>query len=122
MILVGSDTMITSAQINLLIGKTVEMICFAQYSVYLHLEGRVTLTIESEFESGLVDAERIQRAKFPIRQSSLTRIVESLVTTAELNKDGNLRLLFSTGDSLQVLTQPPFESYRLRIGGEEFIA
>ena len=114
--------MITSAQVNLLIGKTVEMICFAQYSVYLHLEGRVTLTIESEFEFGLVGVERMQQAKFPIRQSSLTRIIETLVTSAELNNSGNLRLLFSTGDSLQVFKQPEFESYRLAIGGEEFIA
>lgn len=41
---------ITTEQVSVLVGKNVELICFAQFSVYIHLQGGVMLTIEAGCE------------------------------------------------------------------------
>lgn len=116
------EGMITTEHVNLLVAKKVEMVCFAQYSMYLNFEGGVLLTVESEFEFGAWEVEPMQRMTFPITECRLPRIVEFLVTSADLDSSGSLRLFFSNGDSLRVFKDLEFESYRIAVGQTEFIA
>ena len=114
--------MITAEQITLLVGKRVEMVCFAQFSVYIHLDGGILLTVEAEFEHIHDGAHRGHRTTFPITESGLISLLESSVVSAVLVTNGDLRIAFSSGESLCISKEAGFESYRLRIEGEEFIA
>ena len=117
--LLQKDTMITTQQVSALLGKNIELVCFAHYSLYIHFEGGAILTVEAEFE--IADGRRNQsrRSTFPIPESSLMRILQCSVTSADVDETGNLLLSFSNGDILRVYKEPEFESYCVRIGDQE---
>jgi len=114
--------MITAEQITLLVGRKVEMVCFAQFSVYIHLDGGILLTVEAGFEHVHDGPYKGHRITFPITESGLMSVLESSIVSASLDANGDLRVAFSNGESLCVSKEVDCESYRLRIGGEEFIA
>jgi len=114
--------MIKTEQINIIDGKKVELLCFAQYSVYVHFEGDITITVEGRFRHTHNGTEDEYQAALPIIKSSLTTILECSVTAASIDPSGDLQLIFSNGDHLTVQKCPEFESYRLKIQGEEFFA
>ena len=114
--------MITTKNVEILNGKTVELVCFAQFGVYIHLQDRVLLTVEAEFEHVHGDTQEHHLTTFPASQSSLMRLLECSVVSASLEQNGGLQLGFSNGDSLKVSKRPGFESYQLRTGAEELIA
>jgi len=109
-------------QVRVLVGKNVEMVCFAQFGVYIHLEGGILLTVESEFEHGHNTTGKGRRTTFPVAKSSLMTLLACSVNSASLDASGDLHLTFSNGDTLRVWKQPHYESYRLGIAGEELIA
>jgi hypothetical protein len=114
--------MITNLQIQTLVGKNIELLCFAQFSLYIHLSGGALLTVEAEFQHFNSETHRSESVIFPISHSSLFRILECSVVTAVIDSEANLFLTVSNGDRINVITRPEFESYHLKIGTEEFRA
>jgi hypothetical protein len=109
-------------QIDILLHKNVEMVCFSQYSVYIHLAGGAILTVESGFEHTHDKLRRGGRTKFPITDSGLMTILESTIESVRFEASGELHLSFSNGDTLLVFKEPEYESYRIKIADKEFIA
>ena len=99
------------------VGQKVEMVCFAQFSVYIHLHGGILLTVEAGFEH-LHDGAG-HPTTFPITESGLMTILESSIASASLDTRGEMLLVFSNGDRLRISKEADFESYRLKIGNEE---
>lgn len=114
--------MITTKDVRILNGKSVELICFAQFSVYIHLQGQILLTVEADFEYLHGNTQERQLTVFPVSQSSLMRLLECSVVSATVETDGRLQLIFSNGDGVTVSKRLEFESYQIRIGAEELIA
>ncbi len=112
--------MVAAEQVQLLVGKNVEMVCLARFSVYIHLHGGILLTVEGEFEH--VHDGTAYRTAFPITESRLPTILESSITSASVDANGEMLLAFSNGDRLRISKRVDFESYRLNIGNEEFIS
>ena len=112
--------MIETEQINNLLGKTVELLCFAQYSMNIHFEGDIHLTMEGDFEHVHGEPPSVDLTDFPISQSSLMGILQCSVTSASINANGDLHLIFSNGDSLRKDKHPAYEGFWLRIGKDEF--
>ena len=108
--------------VQILSSKHVELVCFAQFSAYVHLQGQILLTLEADFEHFHGDTQERQLTTFPASQSSLMRLLECSVVSTAVETDGRLQLTFSNGDGLTILKRPEFESYQLRIGAEELIA
>lgn len=48
-------------------------------------------------------------------------ILESSVVSASVESNGDLQLTISNSDSVRVFKEPQYESYRLKIGGEELL-
>jgi len=113
--------MITAVQVSVLVGRNVELICFAQYSVYIHLQGGALLTVEGDYEHIHDGRRKVYRLSSPIVESSLMSILESKVASAAVEANGELQLAFSNGDTLRIYKELPYESYRLKIGSEESI-
>lgn len=109
--------MITTDDFQILKGKSVELVCFAQFSAYIHLQGRILLTVEAEFEHFHGDTQERQLTTFPASRSSLMRLLDCSVISATVGTDGQLRLTFDNGDGLTVKRIPEFESYRLECPG-----
>jgi hypothetical protein len=114
--------MITAGQVNVLVGRNVQLICFAQYSIYIHLQGGATLTVEAGCEHIHDGKCKVYRLSSPIEESSLMSILESTIASITIEANGELRLVFSNGDTLRIYKEPQYESYRLKIGSEESIA
>ena len=103
-------------------GMTVQMVCFAKFSVYIHLENQIMLTVEADFEHVHDDTKESERTTFPTSRSSLMRLLECSIVTASIDSNGVFLLRFSNGDSLRIEKQHEFESYQLRIGAEDLFA
>jgi hypothetical protein len=114
--------MIGTEQVEGLVGKSIQLVCFAQYSVYIHFEGDVLLTVEAGFEHIHKNIRHVHEASSPFEESNLMTILESAVASASLDANGDLHLTFSNGDSLSIYKDPEFESYRIKIRGKESIA
>jgi len=108
--------------VELLVGKTVELVCFAQYTVYIHFEGDTLLTVEGGFRHIRGGSQIDYLAESPIRESSLMSIVESSIASGNVAENGELHFVFSNSDELTVFKRLEFESHRLKVGGKEFFA
>jgi hypothetical protein len=114
--------MITTKDVQVLNGKNVELICFAQFGVYIHLQDQILLTVEADFDHVHGDTQEHHSTTFPASHSSLMRLLGCSVVSATVEANGGLHLTFSNGDTLAVLKRPEFESYQLKIWGAEQIA
>jgi hypothetical protein len=113
--------MITSEHVNVLLGKKVELICYAQYTIYIHLQDGAMLTIEAGCEHTHDGRRKVYQLSSPVGESSLMSILENTIASTTIDANGDLRLVVSNGDTLRIYKQPQYESYRLKIGSEEFI-
>ena len=111
--------MIGTKHIAALVGKNIELVCFAQYSLYIHLEDKILITVESGFEHAHGGTRRVCHLSSPPIDCSVLTILESTVHSAAVDQNGDLQLAISNGDSLRIFKDPKYESYRIRIGVEE---
>lgn len=102
---------------SFLVGRSLEMVCFAQYQIYLHFDENILITVASAFsyKDDFVVA-------VPVRESALMELVGSSVLAATGDEDGTLSLLFNNGQTLKVLdTSKHYESYTIAHGSNEII-
>jgi len=114
--------MIGTEQVTQLVGKSVEMVCFAAYSIYIHLQGSIIVTIEAGLEHIHNGSRQVYQLSSPLTESSLLTILETTVSSATVSANGDLQMTVSNGDTLRIYKEPQYESYRLKIGTEEIIA
>lgn len=114
--------MIGAEKVMQLIGKSVELICFAQHSMYIHLQDRIILTVESGLEHVHNGTRHVHQLSSPLTESNLLAILEATVTSATVATNGDLELTISNGDKVRLYKEPQYESYRLKMGTEELIA
>ncbi len=113
--------MIATERIAQLVGKSVEQICFAQYSIYIHLGSGTMVTVESGLEHVHNGTRNVVQLSSPLNECSLLTILENTVTSAIVEANGDLQLTISNGDKLRIYKEPLYESYRLRIDGQELL-
>ena len=98
-----------------LVGRTLELVCFARYQMYLHFDEKVIITVESAFSynaSGVVDV--------PVGESNLMELVGAVVLAATGDDGGTLSLLFDNGQTVKVYdTSRQYESYTIAHGGKK---
>jgi len=111
--------MLEQKHFDLLVGKAVEALTFAPYSIHIRFEGDKLLTLESDF-SFFYEQSHQEDITFPVQHSHLMGIVQSSVTSAELGSNGDLQMRFSNGDRMVFQKPTGYEGYRVRIGSEEF--
>jgi hypothetical protein len=101
--------------------KQLQMLCFAEYSLYLHFESDITITIEGRIKHKVGKAKN-QIYSFPIHTSCLMRLLGTSVQRIEVKNDENLLLEFSNGDLLVLEGQNgPYEAYQIRHKGGQII-
>ncbi len=102
---------------TILVGRTLNMVCFAAYQVYLHFDSDTSITIESGFRHGARVSTRP-----PVVHSELMRLVELAISEVEWDPDGTLKLRFQDGQSLTIDDdQPAYESYTIAAKGRTII-
>lgn len=95
-----------------LVGRTLEMVCFAAYQLFLHFDGAVLISVGSAYSY-----PDEQRHTLPVSTSALMALIGQAVTGAEGTTDGTLSLQFATGETLRIFDNSPvYESYSIAFG------
>jgi hypothetical protein len=112
-----------STDLDFLCKKELQMLCFAEYSVYLHFGEGIIITIEGSFEHALAKrGKRPEEYSFPIEASKLMRLVAQRVEHLDARSDGTLRLEFSNGDTLTIRgANGPYEAYQIQHAGGRIV-
>ena len=101
------------------VDKELEMICFAQYSIYLHFPDKLLLSVMSDFVYS--SAEMIEETTFPIRQTHIISSIGSKIVKVELVEKKDLHLWFQDGAKLEINgSNIWYECYSVKIKDKEF--
>jgi hypothetical protein len=102
---------------SFLVGREVEVVCFAQYNVYLHFDGKISITIESAFS---YKTDQVVDVQVPLKESNLTELPGASVVAARGDEDGTLTLVFNNGQTLKVYEDDKhYECYHIAHGEKE---
>ena len=97
--------------------QQLQTICFAEYSLYLHFDDEIVITVEGQFQHKAGRGKK-QNYSFPIETSCLMRLLGTSVRRIEIKNEEDLLLEFSNGDLLLLEGQNgPYEAYQIRHGG-----
>lgn len=102
------------------IGKTLEMVCFAEFNAYLHFNGPMLIQFEAEFWHEEGSASTPVVCKFPMAESRLPSLLGTRLVDAR-HQDQTLRLVFSNGHQLSASTSGPFEGVQVYHQGKRFV-
>ena len=103
-------------------GCVIDTITFARFTIHIACEDQKSVSFGSPF--CFARADQIKDAawtEFPLTQSDMLRALGATVTAAKTDAQNNLRVDFSTGDTLLVSWTPQYESYELNVDGERII-
>lgn len=102
---------------SFLVGLTLEMVCFAQYQVYLHFNEKAMITIMGTFS---YKTDSI--ISTPVLDSNLMELTGCAVLNANGTTDGTLSLLFDNGQTLRIYdANKQYESYTVAFRGKEIV-
>ncbi len=102
------------------VGKTLEYVSFAEYSVYFSFEKKITVTVESSLQHLFQLSGEEEKQSIPLTESSLMQLVGHAVTKVLAGADGTLVLEFDNGHLLRVFDDlPNYESYSIQHGDIE---
>jgi len=104
-----------------LVGRTLELICFAQYQVNLHFDENVSIVVESALSHQESSNSAIRRVKIPVAQSDLMVLLGHSILKAFGDDEGTLTIEFDNGRVLQCFDQPAYEAYHIIQGEDEII-
>ena len=104
---------------SFLVGRTLELVCFAQYQVRLHFGPDVDISIESSFEYGMRDRRSlVDRPN--VKTSWLMKFLGLSVSSVAAARDGTLTLRFEDDSWITCYDPTPqYEAYRIRNGDSE---
>jgi hypothetical protein len=100
---------------DFVVGRVLEMICFAKHHVTLHFDGNVSVTIRSAFS--VTTGQQVCMVVIPCNESNLMQLLEARVIEAAGTTDGTLTMNFMGGEVLKVYDNSrQYESYEIRQG------
>lgn len=101
-------------------GRTLQMICFAQHSLYLHFDTNLLITIEGSFQHFGARADFAGKQSLPIKSSALLTLIGCQIVESAGEADGTLTLRFTDTESLVIYgDNGPYESYHIKFGERE---
>lgn len=108
-----------------LVGRRLQMVCFAAFQVYLHFDEEIVVTVEYAYSyrsaNSQVDNEGMI-TRLPISQSNLMQLLEKAISKVERTDGDSLNMLFENGDTLTLCNGPEnFESYQIKHGDQSII-
>lgn len=107
---------------EVLVGRTLELVCFAAYSIYLHLSEGVLITVMSAFSLSRPGEIAAEAVSVPVAQSDLMRLLEQKVSRAWKEGASTLAMTFESSETLRIFDpSPQYESYSIKIGDQEII-
>ena len=101
------------------VGKTLDAITFAEYSLYLDFQDKFMVSIFSGFKYCL--GKIVEEGKFPIRQTHLVSSIGSKIVKVELVNNKDLSLWFQDGAKLEIdCSRIGYECYSIKFADREF--
>jgi hypothetical protein len=107
---------------DLLVGRTLELICFSQNTINLHFDEKLTIVVRSSLKYLERTAKTASTIEVPAFQSNLMQLLEHCTTKVYGDNEGTLTLEFEDGQILQCLDDSTsYESYEIIQGGNRII-
>ena len=102
------------------VGKTLELVCFAEHTICFHFEGDLSITPESCFSYQLSSMNAApEPIKVPVAESNLMSLVGHKIRKAQDEGNGTLRIEFDNDEILRCFDPPePYESYQINDVGK----
>jgi hypothetical protein len=100
-----------------LVGRTLDLVCFAQFQMYLHFGKDVIITVESAYSF-----QNDNLVVVPVKQSDLMGLIGATVSQVTGSSDGTLTLRFGDGRLLRIYdTSQEYESYSISYGDKVIV-
>lgn len=102
-------------------GRELQLVSFTSNTVHLSFDGDASITADSTVLYQVDDASALVQQVPPVAASALMALVGRRVCAATSNTDGSLRLQLEGGGIITCLDDSKdYESYHVRVGGQEF--
>ncbi len=103
---------------DLLIGATLQQVCFGRHQVILNFDRNISISIESAVAIA-VGASATRFDDLFASSSHLLGLIDGSIRDVSGTREGTLTLGFSDGAELSIFdTSDRFESYQIRLGDE----
>ncbi len=103
-------------------GSVLDWITVYRYQFMLRFENANELMVRTPICFGSAAEVQTQEwIDFPLREVPMVRALDTSVTDAYSDENNNLWVEFSCGDVLVVAWAPIYESYELRVDGDDFL-
>jgi hypothetical protein len=90
-------------------GRTLDLVCFTKYQVYLHLSDECLISVEGE-----LSLDGGERQRVPIILPAIYRLIDQKITAASSTIAGTLSIVFEKGQTLYIYdSSKQFESYSI---------
>ena len=87
---------------KMLLGRTLEQVCFSANQIALHFDGDVSIVVEGELLHQGPNLSPNGPSQVPIQTSNLMQLVENAVTEVIAEKNGTLYLSFGNNHALKI--------------------
>jgi hypothetical protein len=102
------------------VGKTLDTVTFAAYTVHFRFADGDWVSTEVSFTFRNETDDPVTDQALPVRSSTVMRLVGARVAAASSSREGRLTLHFEGGGLLEFHDDGPrYESYHVRLGGDE---
>ncbi len=98
---------------SVLVGLTVEMVCFTGNQISLHFDVQTKIVVEAMLEYQSASGQ-VQKLVPPVSSTNLMQLIGHKITQALGQADGTLFLLFDNDDSVRCCdVSSNYESYQI---------
>jgi len=103
-------------------GAVVDTVTFCRYQIVMYFEDARHITFSGFFRfAPSADISSQEWAEFPLRESSMLRVLGASIADIRTDAENQLWIDFSSGDTLVVAWTPIYECYEFTEGGERVI-
>lgn len=104
------------------VGRTLDEICFAAYTMYLVFDGKVTISIAGSFSYIKNRQENIEFLNIPVNKPDFLILIGKTIKEAVGERDGTLTLKFDNGHEFSCYDDSPnYECYNIKNNDNEII-
>ena len=104
------------------IGRILEQVCFAAYTMYLNFDGEIIISIEGSFSYIKNRQQNIEVVKVPVSKSDVLELIGRTVKEVVGKRDGTLTLKFDNKHEFICYDNSlNYESYHIQNGNKRIV-
>lgn len=107
--------------IQFLVGRTLDLVCFASHQIYLHLSEECRIDVECVLVYNSKEGKLNNPEPAAADRTAVLAALEQCVESANFLENSELLLNFGDGSNLTLFPESNFESYRIHGNGKSIL-